>query len=260
MGLAKTIPHSRSWHFDWSFHEEKTSCELKQDVVHSIGMRYRCVATSPEGLVQQVAVSYLRHGYWWYVTGRLPKGKDPVALDRKLVAKYGIDLSERQRATRKSKGLANMQYIRYENWFLLLATEGHHPFKSQEQIRDCRRHPIRFEGYSISYRRAGVTPKGTASPKWHACVRIDPTTYQQLKTHLVMRAKHRKAETVIEDFRRIPFARYAPVRRQILNIHRAVNHARKQAGFEKIPTSSLSLRRRIAQPFAQPSNNIREVA
>ena len=39
-------------------------------------MPYRCIASSPEGLVQQVAVSYLRHGYWWYVTGRIPEGKD----------------------------------------------------------------------------------------------------------------------------------------------------------------------------------------
>ena len=223
-------------------------------------MNYRCVASSPEGLVQQVAVSYLRHGYWWYVTGRLPKSKDPVALDRKLIAKYGINLSERQRSTRKAKGLANMQYIRYQHWFLLLATEGHHPFKSQEQIRDCRRYPIRFEGYSISYRRGGVTPSGGGSPKWHACVRIDPPTYRQLKTHLVMRAKHRKAETLIEDFRRIPFARYAPVRRQILNIQRAVNHARKQAGFEKIPISALALRRKIVQPFAVEANKLQEVA
>lgn len=153
-----------------------------------------------------------------------------------------------------------MQYIRFGHWFLLLATEGHHPFKSQEQIRDCRRHPIRFEGYSISYRRGGVTASGADSPKWRSCVRIDPTTYSQLKTHFVQRAKHRKSATVIEDFRRIPYARYAPVRRQILNIHRAVNHARKQAGFEKIPVTSLSLRRKITSPFATEVNNIKEVA
>lgn len=225
-----------------------------------LGMNYRCVATSPEGLVQQVAVCYLRHGYWWYVSGRIPPGKNSENVDRKLVAKYGIDLSERQRATRKAKGLANMQYIRHRNWFLLLATEGHHPFKSQEQIRDCRRLPIRFEGYSISYRRAGVTPSGGASPKWHACVRIDQTTYRDLKTYFVARAKHRRAETLIEDFRRIPFARYAPVRRQILNIHRAVNHARKRAGFEEIPVNSLHLRRKIAQPFVPTLTNIQEVA
>lgn len=223
-------------------------------------MNYRCVASSPEGLVQQVAVSYLRHGYWWYASGRIPRGKDAEKVDRKLVAKYGIDISERQRATRKAKGLANMQYIRHDNWFLLLATEGHHPFKSQEQIRDCRRHPIRFEGYSISYRRGGVTPSGGASPKWHACVRMAPTTYRELKTFLVMRAKHRQAETLIEDFRRIPFARYAPIRRQMLNIHRAVNHVRRSAGFEDVPVSALKLRREIVQPFESECDDIQEVA
>ena len=46
-------------------------------------MQYRCVASSPEGLVQQVAVSYLRHGYWFYVTGRIKSGKDPAVLDQK---------------------------------------------------------------------------------------------------------------------------------------------------------------------------------
>ena len=28
-----------------------------------------------------------------------------------------------------------MQYIRYRDWFLLLATEGHHSFKQQEGLR-----------------------------------------------------------------------------------------------------------------------------
>lgn len=223
-------------------------------------MKYRCVASSPEGLVQQVAVCYLRHGYWWYVSGRIPSSKDPEAIDRKLVAKYGIDLTERQRATRKAKMLANMQYIRYGDWFLLLVTEGHHPFKSQEQIHDCRRHPIRFEGYSISYRRAGVTPRGGAMPKWHACVRIDPTTYQQLKSYFTMRASHRSLVNLKEDFQRIPFARYAPIRRQLLNIHRAVNQVRRQAGYEPVPVSSLALRRRITQPFEKSSAMLNEVA
>ena len=65
------------------------------------------------------------------------------------------------------RGLANMQYIRYRNWFLLLVTEGHHPFKQQERnrIRDCRRYPIKFEGYSISYRRSGVSRRRVAGPE-----------------------------------------------------------------------------------------------
>lgn len=214
-------------------------------------MQYRCVASSPEGLVQQVAVSYLRHGYWFYVTGWIKPGKDPAQIDRKLIDKYQIAIGERERAAHKRRGLANMQYIRCRNWFLLLATEGHHPFKQdeQKQIRDCRRVPIRFEGYSISYRRSGVTPKGGGPPKWHACVRIDSPTYKQLKAFFLERACHRSVENLATDFARVPYARYAPVRRQLLTILRAVNESRAQMGFEPVPHSALRLRRHVVKPF-----------
>ena len=214
---------------------------------------YRCIAASPEGLVQQVAVSYLRHGYWFYVSGRLKPGKDPVELDRKLIAKYGIDISERAKADRKRRGLANMQYIRYKTWYLLLCTEGNHHFKQQErkQIRDCRRHPIKFEGYSISYRRSPITPKGGGDPKWHACVRIDNPTYKQLKTYFLDRATHRSAESLAKDFARVPFARYAPVRRQLLTILRSVNKERSKQRFKELSHAALKLRRPILQPFVK---------
>ena len=217
-------------------------------------MSYRYIATTPEGLVQQVAVSYLRHGYWWYVTGRIPDHKDPELTDQKLLTRYEIAITERQRAYRKQQGLANMQYIRYGRWFVLLITEGHHAFRQQEreQIRDCRRHPVHFEGYSLSYRRGGATPKGGGEPKWHACVRIEPTTAKQLKAYFMKRACHRTAEHLTDDFRRVPYARYAPVRRQLLNIHRAVNRARIQAGFEPVPVAALNLRRKITKPFSDP--------
>ena len=216
---------------------------------------YRCVATSPEGLVQQVAVSYLRHGYWFYVTGRIKPGKDPTLVDRKLIAKYGIDINEREKADRKRRGLANMQYIRHGNRFVLLATGGHHAFKQQErnQIRDCRRHPIRFEGYSISYRRSPITPKGGGEAKWHACVRIDGPTYKQLRSYFLDRAIHRNAKSLAQDFARVPYARYAPIRRQLLNILRSVNKARSKQRFDELPTSTLKLRRVIVKPFDEES-------
>lgn len=214
-------------------------------------VEYRCVASSPEGLVQQVAVSYLRHGYWFYVTGRIKPGKDPAAIDRKLIDKYQIAISERERAHRKRRGLANMQYIRHGNWFVLLATEGHHQFKQQErnQIHDCRRVPIKFDGYSISYRRSGITPKGGGAPTWHSRVAIDPLTYKQLKEFFLDRACHRSVENLAVDFGRVPYARYAPVRRQLLTILRAVNAARARVGYERLPYSVLKLRRQIVQPF-----------
>ena len=221
-------------------------------------MRYRCVATSSRrtgsASCRQLPAARLLVVCDW---SDWQNGKDPETLDRKLVAKYGIDLSERQRAyPQAAKGLANMQYIRYGDWFVLLATEGHHPFKQQErnQIRDCRRHPIKFEGYSISYRRSGITPAGGGPPKWHACVRIDPQTYKQLKAFFLDRACHRSIENLAADFARIPYARFAPVRRQLLNIHRAVNDARRRMGFEPLPTTALNLRRRVVHPFDDHQN------
>jgi hypothetical protein len=212
---------------------------------------YRCVATSAAGLVQQVAVSYLRHGYWYYVTGSIPDNKDPQAVDKKLIAKYEIDITERQRAYRKQKGLANMQYIRFEHWFILLITDGHHPFKQEEkqQIRDCRRHPIKFEGYSISYRRSGLTPAGGGEPKWHSCVRIDNKTYRELKAYFLHHATRRSSESLAQEFANLPFTRFAPIRRQLLTLLRAVNKARERAGYETIPTVALNLRRKIVKPF-----------
>ena len=36
---------------------------------------YRCEAASVEGFIQQLAVSYVAKGYWFYVTGRIPHHK-----------------------------------------------------------------------------------------------------------------------------------------------------------------------------------------
>ncbi len=216
-------------------------------------MKYRCVAVSPEGLVQQVATSYLRHGYWFYVTGCAKADVDLEALDQKLIEKYGIALGERERTARKRRGLANMQYIRFGNWFLLLATEGHHPFKQAERkvIQDCRRIPIKFEGYSVSYRQSGVTPEGGGPRTWHSSVRLDDATYKQLKGFFLDRACHRSVENLSKDFARVPYARYAKIRRQLLDILRDVNEARARMGYEAVPHQALRLRRKIVKPFEE---------
>lgn len=226
-------------------------------------MTYRCEAQSPEAVVQLIAASYLRHGFYWYVTGSIPAGKDPAMIDRKLITKYGIDISEWQRRSRKQRGVANAHYLRNERWFILLVSEGHHGLKQPsakggegEHLRDCRRTPIRFNGYSISYRRAGVTPAGAPNPKWHAHVRIDDDTYRVLKDRFLDLAMHRSADTLASEFARVPFARYAPVRRQLLNILRAVNDRRKQQGFELLSHSVLKLKRTPVAVYVRPEPEI----
>ncbi len=122
---------------------------------------------SVTGFVQQIACTYLRHGYWFYVTGIIPQDKDPRAVDEKLIKKYDIAVSESTRGRRKRLGKANLQYLRYQNFFVILATEGIHQFKLEEadRLRDIRRVPLKFHGYSISYRRGGRTLEGEVDPE-----------------------------------------------------------------------------------------------
>jgi len=212
--------------------------------------------------VQLIAASYLRHGYRFYVTGRIKPSKDRREVDAKLIAKYTIDSTQRERARRKQLGLANMHYVRYRSWFIMLATAGHHPFKQNEkkEIRDCRRVPIKFEGYSTSQRRCGITPRGGGDPKWRSCVRIDKPTYKELKAFLVSRATHRSVENLSADFARIPYARYAPIRRQLLSILRAVNNARARTGYDPVPHSALQLRRTPIKIYHEDERDLEELA
>ncbi len=213
--------------------------ELREKSVGKKRVEYRCVATSVEGFVQQVAVQYLRHGYWFYVAGRIPERKDPAVVDAKLIKKYGIDVSRWERARRKRAGLANIQYIRNERCFLLMATHGGHRYFDEEtrRIRDARRVPIKFAGYGLSYRNG------------HACVRIERAEYLRLKEWFLDRACYRSAAVVGADFAAIEFQPYAPIRVQLLNVWRAVNRARRVAGNELVPVGNVPWKRRIVRVF-----------
>ncbi len=199
----------------------------------------RFVATTIEGFIQQLAVSYIGNGYFFYVTGRIPDRKDPRAVDRKFIAQYELMASKWARARRKRAGLANVQYIRHERFFVLLATHGKHPIFEGEAnlIRDARRVSIKFAGYSVSLRGG------------HTHVRIEQEQYKLVKSYLLDLAVKRSAESLESVFRDLPFEPYAPVRRQLLNILRAVNRARKVAGFNLVRGECLRLRRRIVKPF-----------
>ncbi|MCO6438137.1 MAG: hypothetical protein J5J06_13670 [Phycisphaerae bacterium] len=207
-------------------------------------MSYRCVALSEAGFVQQLAVSYLGHGYCFYVTGRVPERKDPATVDAKLIDRYGIGISRWARARRKKAGLANMHYLRHGRFFVLLATHGKHRFFEDEpHFRDARRDAIRFAGYSIAIKR-GI------DGKMHPSVRIHRDEYRKLKAHLLELAPHRSVENLAAVLAAVPFERYAPVRRQLLNIWRAVNRVRETAGFDAVPVQALQLKRRVVHAFA----------
>jgi len=202
---------------------------------------YRCEARTIEGFIQQLAVSYLGNGYWFYVVGQIPERKDPRKIDEKLINRYALDLSKWARARQKKAGVANLQYIRFERFFVLLATHGVHRFFHEEasSIRDARRAPIRFFGYSVSHRGG------------HPHVRIEQGRYKELKAYFGDLALRRPAQTLAQELGRVHFEPYAPIRRQLLSILREVNRVRKTAGYELVQGQCFRFRRRIYRPFAE---------
>jgi hypothetical protein len=200
---------------------------------------YRYEATSVDGFVQQLAVCYLRHGYWFYTACRIPIRKDPRSVDQKLIQRYGIGISKWARARRKQNGGANLHYLRHDRFFVLLSTHGRHPFFEAEGhvVRDARRSPIRFHGYSISYRGG------------HPHVRIDQEKYLELRAYFVGIAVHRSADAIARELGNLAFRPYAPIRRQLLCILRAVNLRRKTAGLDLVSSRCFNFEPHSVRPF-----------
>lgn len=212
------------------------------------GFMYRCVCTSVEGFIQQLAVGLIPHGYFFYVMGCIPAGKDPKRVDAKLVDRYAIDVSKWTRARQRRHGRASVQYLRFRDLFVLIATHGEHAFFSDEavSIRDLRRVPLKAFGYALSSKRG------------HAHVRVEREEFKGLKAFFIKRAMHRRAESLAADLRSLPYEPYAPVRRQLLELLRGINRARRSAGFDPVPLEALRFRRRIVRPFGDevPLSNL----
>jgi hypothetical protein len=220
-------------------------------------MKYRYEITSLVGFVQYLASNLLPHGYWFYVTGRVPEGKDPGAVDRKLIEKYCIGLSRQQRARRKLAGHANLHYVRLGRFWVLLATHGEHSFflGEGEAVRDLRHTPLQVGGYSLTVRRGNFfkkqpgAEKAEADGKRRVRVQIARERYRELKAYFLSIACHRSVEALSRELWNIPFEPYAPVRKQVLNLLRLINAKREAAGYAKLLTSVLRMKRRIVKPF-----------
>jgi hypothetical protein len=202
-------------------------------------MAYRYLARSVGGFIQQAAVYYIQRGYYFYVLGRVPKGTRCCQIDRKILAQYEIELSKDQRYRRKKKGQANVQYLRYRDTFLVLATEGEHPFFAEEKtaIQDARVSPLRVFGYAITHQNGRVL------------VGLDEETYRHLRADFLRLALRQTPHVLARKFWSLPFEPYSPVYRQVLSICKAVNSKRKTGGLPLVPSSTLRRKRRSFRPF-----------
>lgn len=212
---------------------------------------YRYEAASVEGFVQQLAVSYLKNHYWFYVRGEVPEEKDPQRVDEKLLAKYPIAVSKWSRARAKKRGDARLQYLRYRRTFVLLSTfsargRPHPLFEAEERdaIKDARETPIHFYGYSVSYKDG------------HPHVRIAEVQFRVLVDAFMGSALSASADALAAWFVALPFEPYAPVKLQLRKLLGKVNRARRTAGLEKVPVTCLRVNRLTVRPFDPRSGGL----
>lgn len=211
-------------------------------------MRYRHEATSLRGFIQTIAVAFVARGYYFYVAGEVPAGKELAKVDAKLMERYGVGISKFTRARRKKAGLASVQYIRHKGsrQFAIFATHGQSAFFENEArvIRDVRRVPFKYGGYSVSYKQG------------HVHVRVEKLRYMELKAYLIQQATRVAVENLSAEMKSLlNFEPYAPIRSQMLCIWRAVCRARKEAGLLEVSKDCLRLRRHVVKPFEECSKD-----
>lgn len=222
----------------------------------------RHVVSSVDGMLAML-VNLVSKGYRYYFVGTVKEGKSAEAVDERMLAYYEADLPKWRRERRKLQGLANFRYLRYDGWYVVLATEGAAPrFWSEDRgrIRDVRHTAIRFRGYSVAYRQGGWKDRKLwkdpavreRDMKWHARVLLDEETFAGLKAYFLNIAVHRDAGFLANEFLSLPFQPYRPIREQLFVILRVVNQARKLAGYQRVPTSVIPFKRRIVRAFERP--------
>ena len=125
---------------------------------------YRYLTTSRSAFVAQV-VQYAAKGYHYYVRCEIPPGKDPAAVDAKLLDRYAVRTKRWQRKRRNRGDAAAIHYLRYERTFVLMLTRGRHDAfyaDHASSVRDIRQKlkstssPLKVFGYSIRSVRCPV--------------------------------------------------------------------------------------------------------
>lgn len=207
---------------------------------------YRYHATTVDGLIQQLSL-YLSKGYWFYVSGKIPKGKDARRVAEKLIAKYDVMASKYVRVRRKRKGYYNTQFILHDEFWWLLATQGTHPkdepmnpyrggFFRAEHPKDARRIPIKAFGYSLSMSQ-GVK------------VRIEREQFAVIRDWMLEHANKRPKSWHEYQIRKLPFQPYGPVRKQLEKIVVQLNALRRRAGKERLRKTCIRYKIERVRPF-----------
>lgn len=160
-------------------------------------------------------------GYYYYVTGWIPEGKDPRKTDEKLIRKYEIRRQRMALYRDAQVGRAKVRLYRFGRLFIVMASEGEHQIFHQEKMSDIRKTPLLVNGFTI------VGREGEVSVRWSKRV------YKKLREGFLKAALSPRVK-IEEKLRGLKHPAYPGIFRQKERIIRAVMRKRKRAGKEKI--------------------------
>ena len=216
------------------------------------------VVSSIDAFLSQV-VRLAGRGYYFCFYNELKPGKDPEQLDRKLIERWELDKPYWKREKRRRGEAPSIWYLRYGRKYLLMATRGRsvergregepHPFFEEYDsvLFDIRKHALYFCGYSIRY------PRSKTTGKHQAFVRLDKSTYEQLRETMCNKAarrQYRQREAIEAEFSKLPWQRYGPVSEQLRRILKEVNRRRmRYHGVEPARASAINWRMRTVKIY-----------
>ena len=167
--------------------------------------------------LRRIAIDYARFGYTRYAVRIIPEGKDLDAIDRKLIAIYGVTSCRTTRMRIKRQGKACVQYLRFQHSFVLLATPGEHAAFSKICSFEMKDSPLHFRGYSIGFSGSTVS------------VRVAKSVWSHVRREVRIVALKNRAE-VERAITSLPFYKFPGVVAQINQLIADLNRVRKRAG------------------------------
>jgi hypothetical protein len=167
--------------------------------------------------LRRIAFDYVRYGYHRYVVRTIPDGKELRSIDEKLCRTYGVTSCRTKRMRMRQQGLATIQYLRWRQTFVLLATAGHHKAFHRLKSYDIKESPLHLGSYSIGLRGSVVSIQ-VAHRVWSQMVRE------------VCRIELEGQKKVEHALASLPFYQFPGVLRQKWKLLQEVNRRRKSAG------------------------------
>ena len=221
-------------------------------------MSYRCEAKSVTGFVQQFGCCYVLHGYHRYVVGAIPERKDPRIVDGsnrgalrdRPVAVPACETQEGRPGERSVHSLPEVFRALRDRTSRCASIST----RSTHLGRQANAALLRSgTSRTIRWRSVG-TPSATTEASTEGGTSRSGSTLSATGTsrHTYSGVATKWSVANLEsEFRGLRFEPYAPVRRQLLCLLRAVNRERKRKGWDAVPATALRLNRQIVRPFVE---------